>query len=93
MNNLELDNELKSGVISPEGFRKLLDAEVYGTATPMQWLEKRLLIIVETLKSDASIYYNTGQETGKLDSIESFAKWCSKKLPDAYKCFIEGKHL
>ena len=38
MENLELDNELQSGVISPEGFRKLLEAEVYGTASPMQWL-------------------------------------------------------
>jgi hypothetical protein len=44
MENLELDNELQSEVISPEGFRKLFEVEVYGTASPMQCLEKRLLI-------------------------------------------------
>ena len=93
MENLELDNELSSGVISPKGFEKLLDAEIYGTASPMQWLESRLLIIVTVLKSGASIYFNTGKETGKLESIEEFSIWCKKHFPDAYKCFVEGKYI
>lgn len=92
MENSALDNELQSGVISPEGFKKLLDAEIYGTATPMQWLEKRLLIISSVLTSGSSVYFNTGLETGKLDTQKSFAAWCKKHLPDSYKCFIEGKY-
>ena len=91
MENLELDKELLSGVISPKGFEKLLDAEIYGTASPMQWLESRLLTILTVLNSGSSVYFNTGKETGKLESRESFSIWCKKHFPDAYSCFIEAK--
>ncbi len=71
-----LDEQLKSGVISPEGYKQLLDAEVYGTATPMQWLGKRLVIVQSAINSGVSISFNTGSETGKLETAESFNDWC-----------------
>jgi hypothetical protein len=33
------DLEPSQGLISEEGFKQLLDAEIFPTATPLQWFE------------------------------------------------------
>jgi len=45
LNNRELDSEIANGYVSIDSLKEFRDAEIYGTATPMQWLEKRLRIL------------------------------------------------
>ncbi|WP_026972710.1 hypothetical protein [Aliagarivorans marinus] len=92
MQTEDLDNDLLSGVISQESYKKLLEAEVYGTATPMQWLEKRLLLILSAVNSGVVVSFDTGIESGQIETSEEFSVWCEKYFPDAYHSFIAGKH-
>lgn len=88
---LDVDQELQSGRISVAGFKAMRDAEIYGTATPMQWLEKRLLMIDTVLSSGRSVTFDTGSAQGQLCNAEEFYSWCEQHLPVAFECFIRNK--
>lgn len=91
METEDLDNELLSGAISPVIYKKLLEAEIYGTATPMQWLEKRLLVILSVINSGEMLSFDIGNESGQIQTLEGFKVWCKRHFPDAYSCFIAGR--
>ena len=86
MNKSNIDKELESGVVNIEFYKKMLDAEVYGTATPMQWLISKLSIIKNLIKSGIAIKYDTGYESGILDDEKKFLDWCEKNFPTAHAC-------
>jgi hypothetical protein len=86
-----LDDELCQGLVSAEGLRKLIDAEIYGTATPMQWLEKRLHLIESVIQSGRPVTVDAGSQAITLGNWEQYAAWCAKTLPDAYSCFVKER--
>ncbi len=86
MHDLNVDKELKSGVISSEVYKNMLGAEIYGTATPMQWLIAKLVIIHNVIKSGNHVKFNTGNDSGVLDSEKKYFEWCEKNFPSAYNC-------
>jgi hypothetical protein len=93
MDIIVLDHELASGKVSLEAFKALWEAECYGTATPMQWLEARLLILEHAAISGKSIKVTTPSSSFVLEGKEQFYVWCKASFRDAYACFFEKKHL
>lgn len=84
-----LDAELSKGLVSEEGLKELLEAELYGTATPMHWLEKRLRVIEGAIESGRQVVvHHQGKQT-KLASRAQYESWCAQMLPDAYSCFVK----
>ena len=88
MTAFDLDKKLRAGNVCADSFKQLEDAEIYGTATPMQWLEKRLRLIAKVARSEHVINFDTGRESGEFQGIEEFNNWCQKYFPDAYACFF-----
>ena len=84
-----LDEQLRQGLISQEGLKQLIDAEIYGTATPMQWLEKRLRAIQEVVASGRQVTVHAQNQRVVLANQAEFEAWCARTLPDAYSCFIK----
>ncbi len=88
MVNFDLDTKLRMGNICETSFKQLEDAEIYGTAAPMQWLEKRLHLVAKVARSGRVISFDTGRTSGEFQGIEEFNNWCKKYFPDAYSCFF-----
>lgn len=91
MSEFNIDKELKSGVIDKEVYQQLLGAEIYGTATPMQWLIVQLLVIRDYIKSGKSVKYDTKYGSRILTSEEEFFEWIKKNFPNASVCFKGGR--
>ena len=84
-----MDDELRKGIVSPESFKQLMDAEIYGAATTLGWLETRLKILTDVINSGYSVYYNTGRNNGQIKNMAMFNDWCNKYFPDVYTCFFK----
>lgn len=85
MSENNIDFELKKGIVSIETYKTLLNAEFYGTATPMQWLIARLAIIQNMVKSGIYIEFETNYENGTIKSEKEYFEWCEKNFPSAYR--------
>jgi urease accessory protein UreE len=79
--------------MSRNTFQQLRDAEIYGTATPMQWLEKRLKVMEKTLKKGKEIGLETEEGIQVLRSQSDFYIWCQENFPDAYACFFQIRRI
>ena len=93
MDIIVLDKELAAGKVSTEAFKALCDAECYGTATPMHWLEARLLVLEQAANSGIPIQVSTQYSSQVLESKEQYYEWCKSSFKDAYACFFEKKHF
>ena len=89
MVEIELDKELKRGTVTLDALEQLYEAEVYGTATPMRWLEKRLKILENLLDAGNTVVIEKGNLT--IQSTGEFHEWCKNNLPDAYECFFQER--
>jgi hypothetical protein len=87
MDTIALDRELATGKVSSDALKQLWDAECYGTATPMQWLEKRLKILENFAVSGKAIEVSAKSGPIKISNLEDFHEWCQSSFPDAYACF------
>lgn len=85
----EFESEILAGVISENGLQRLQDAEVYGTATPMQWLGERLKILRSLVAAGSPIEIQNKMGKQLLTSEAQFFDWCKQALPDAFASFFE----
>lgn len=85
MGENNIDYELRKGIISIETYTALLNAEIYGTATPMQWLIARLAIIQSTVRSGVNVKFETGNEAGIIKTEKEYFEWCEKNFPSVYQ--------
>ena len=75
------DLEISQGFVSIATLKKFQDAEDYGTATPMQWLIKRLLVLRSFVESNRKLHLFDGKEVIEISNSFEFDLWCSKVLP------------
>lgn len=85
MSDKNIDIELKNGIISADSYKDLLGAEIYGTATPMQWLIAKLSALKILIKSGMVIKFDAGDETGSINTEKEYFDWCEKHFPSAYR--------
>jgi hypothetical protein len=85
LDELPLDERLSStGLVGRDLFKQFLDAHIYGTVTPMQWLEGRLRVLRRRLEagSTISVYDREAGGLRSCASVTAFAAWVSQYLPD-----------
>ncbi|HHG3486971.1 TPA: hypothetical protein ACPVZC_003105 [Vibrio parahaemolyticus] len=83
---MTIDEQIEQGVVNSDGFNQLIGAEVYGAATPLQWLSKRLNRIRTLIKGGMKFSYDTGFEAAEISTIDEFENWCRKYFPEGYQC-------
>lgn len=88
MTNSKLDSEIENGYVSIASLKEFRGAEIYGTASPMQWLEKRLRILEKLNEEGRRLRVYDGTTYIVIQEESEFYKWCAIVLPDAYKSFF-----
>src|SRR4051812_11361391 len=83
--------ELKAGKVSEEGFKQLWDAECYGQAAFMTFLEKCLRTLEEIVKEgrQLEVYSTATHAMSILRTEPEFLDWCRQEFRDAYACFFD----
>jgi len=85
-----LDAELNAGKVTEEALKALWNAECYDSATPMQWLEKRLSILHSRAKEGKEIHIVSTKREQTICNEREFLAWCEESFRNAYKCFLEA---
>ncbi|WP_157050524.1 hypothetical protein [Herbaspirillum rhizosphaerae] len=91
MSNSELDSEIANGYVSAASLKEFRDAEIYGTAAPMQWLEKRLRVLEKLITEGQSLKVYDGTTYMVIQEKSEFYRWSENVFPDASRCFSADK--
>jgi len=85
MNTLaEHENEFSKGVISKDGVRALVDAEIYGNVSSVGAMEKALSILYKALIELGVIeVHHPVNGKSYIKSNKELENWCRKYFPSA----------
>ena len=81
--NKHLDLYLKTtDTIAESVTDRFWEAYQYGTATPVQWLEKKLSVIEKELENGKKYSIPNADGHENIQSVTDFKQWISKTYPD-----------
>ena len=83
------EREMRRGNLSPSTFRKLWDAECYGAASSMGYLQTELHRLKSLISSGGFTVSIKPGHRQVIASQDQFYDWVATSFPDAYKCFFE----
>lgn len=83
----EVDQKIMGGFVTDEILNAFKDAELYGTAPPMQWLGGRLKLLAMRIREGGHVEVITGRHSRSIADLAQLAEWISVELPDAFLCF------
>lgn len=83
-----LDRQLSEALVSHEALRQMVDAEIYGAATSMSWLQKRLTILYQVSASGRPVKVHSSAGVEILATLSELDRWCEQTFRDAHACFF-----
>ena len=81
-----MDEQLRAGCVSRDGFRRLWDAECYGNVSTLGALTKWLSYLEQPLNDGKCIEV---EGKGTLCNRPELIAWIKENFRDAYSCFYK----
>lgn len=84
----DFDDQINAGRVELALFLRLREAEIYGTATPMQWLGKVLSKLQFQLKDGRIVEIEDQNGIEIITDLPGFYEFFRRNFPDAFHVFI-----